>query len=94
MIRAFYNSKREEPKIYKSVYFKATFSIFHEVVDKTLKNHADLKEESFYDTLEPISTIDFSQYVGSSNAAATKLIATMKEVLNKYNTIKITDEMF
>lgn len=83
--QVFRNSKSERAKLTNSILFRALFAIFHEVIDKSLKNFSDLKVESLINTLDPISKINYDSYVGTSNATYTKVVSDMRKELNEYN---------
>lgn len=80
----FKNSKSEKAKLTNSIMFKSLFSVFQEVVDKSLKEFGDLKVESLINVLNPISKINFDSYIGTSNATQTKIVSDMRKELNDY----------
>ena len=80
----FRNSKSEKAKLTNSIFFRALFTIFHEVVDKALKDFSDLKVESFLNTLDPVSRLNFDTYTGTSNATFNKVVYDMRKELNQY----------
>lgn len=82
--KVFKKSKSLRAKLTNSTLFKALFSVFHEVVDKTLKEYSDLKVDSFINVLDPISKLNFDSYTGSSNATLTKVVSDMRKELNEY----------
>lgn len=82
--KIFKRSKSEKAKLTNSTLFKSLFSIFHEVVDKTLKDYSDLKTESFINILEPISKLNFDSYTGTSNATFIRVVSDMRKELNEY----------
>jgi DGQHR domain-containing protein len=77
-------SKSEKAKLTNTTFFKSLFAIFHEVVNKTLKEFGDLKVESFVNALEPISKLNFDSYTGTSNATLNKVLSDMRKELNEY----------
>lgn len=81
----FKKSKSEKAKLTNSTLFKALFSIFHEAIDKTLKDYGDLKVNSLINTLDPISKLSFDSYTGTSNATLTKVVSDMRKELNEYD---------
>lgn len=82
--KVFKKSKSEKAKLTNSIFFRALFAIFHEVVDKALKEYSDLKVESFTNVLEPISRLNFDSYTGTSNATFSKVVSDMRKELNEY----------
>lgn len=82
--KVFKKSKSEKAKLTNSIFFRALFSVFHEVVDKALKEYSDLKVESFTNVLEPISKLNFDSYTGTSNATLSKVVSDMRKELNEY----------
>ena len=68
-----------------NTFFKALFAIFHEAIDKTLKDFGDLKVKSISNTLDPISKLNFDSYTGTSNATLTKVVSDMRKELNEYD---------
>lgn len=81
----FKKSKSEKAKLTNSTLFKALFAIFHEAIDKTLKDYGDLKVDSLINTLDPISKLSFDSYTGTSNATLTKVVSDMRKELNEYD---------
>ncbi|CAG5069009.1 hypothetical protein DYBT9623_01743 [Dyadobacter sp. CECT 9623] len=77
-------SKSEKAKLTNATFFRSLFAIFHEVVDKTLKEHSDLKIESISNVLEPISKLNFDSYTGTGNATFNKVVSDMRKELNEY----------
>jgi DGQHR domain-containing protein len=82
--KVFKRSKSEKAKLTNSTFFRSLFAVFHEVVDKTLKEFSDLKVESFVNVLEPISRLNFDSYTGTSNATFNKVVSDMRKELNEY----------
>ncbi|MEZ5013595.1 MAG: DGQHR domain-containing protein [Chitinophagales bacterium] len=82
--KVFKKSKSEKAKLTNSIFFRALFAVFHEVVDKALKEYSDLKVESFSNVLEPISKLNFDSYTGTSNATLSKVVSDMRKELNEY----------
>lgn len=82
--KIFKRSKSEKAKLTNSIFFRALFSVFHEVVDKALKDYSDLKVESFTNVMEPISKLNFDSYTGTSNATLSKVVSDMRKELNEY----------
>lgn len=80
----FKKSKSEKAKLTNSTFFKALFAVFHEAIDKTLKDFGDLKVESLINTLDPISKLNFDSYTGTSNATLSKVVSDMRKELNEY----------
>ena len=97
-IDAFYQtltmSKNSSAEITKSIYFKSCFNLFHEVSERTIKEYNNLKVESFLKVLEPISTLQFDRYVGTSNQAVKTITNDMRNAITQGQTSIITDEMF
>jgi DGQHR domain-containing protein len=81
----FKKSKSEKAKLTNSTFFKALFAVFHEAIDKTLKDYGDLKVESLINTLDPVSKLNFDSYTGTSNATLTKVVSDMRKELNEYD---------
>ncbi len=77
-------SKSEKAKLTNATFFKALFSIFNEVIDKSLKDYGDLKPESLENVLEPISKLSYDNYTGTSNATLTRIVSDMRKELNEY----------
>lgn len=82
--RVFRKSKSDKAKLTNSTFFRALFAVFHEVIDKTLKNYSDLKVESLINSLDPVSKLNFDSYTGTSNATYTKVVSDMRKELNEY----------
>lgn len=82
--KVFKRSKSEKAKLTNATFFRSLFAVFHEVVDKALKEYSDLKVESFTNVLEPISRLNFDSYTGTSNATFNKVVSDMRKELNEY----------
>lgn len=82
----------ESARLNKSLIFKALFQIFNEIVTKTLSEHSNVKSESLFRVIEPISIIKYEDYSGSSNATVNKLAAEMRTEINKHS--DIDEDMF
>lgn len=81
----FKKSKSEKAKLTNSTFFKALFAVFHEAIDKALKDYGDLKVDSLINTLDPVSKLNFDSYTGTSNATLTKVVSDMRKELNEYD---------
>ncbi|UNV86141.1 MULTISPECIES: DGQHR domain-containing protein [Neisseriaceae] len=84
-------SKSEKAKLTNSVIFRASFSIFQEVINQCFKEYGNLKEESLTNCLEPISRINYDTYTGTSNATYNLIVADMKDELHKKNREEYND---
>lgn len=82
--KVFKKSKSEKAKLTNSTMFRAVFSIFNEIIDKCFNEKGDLKPKSIESILEPIATISFDNYTGTSNATLSAIITDMKAQLNDY----------
>lgn len=82
----------EGARINKTVIFKAIFQIFNEVCTKSLQENGNLKVESLYESLVPISLLDYSQYTGTNKATVNKIVADMRSELSKK--ISVSEDMF
>ena len=82
--KVFKRSKSDKAKLTNATFFRSLFAVFHEVVDKALKDYSDLKVESFTNVLEPISKLNFDSYTGTSNATFNKVVSDMRKELNEY----------
>ncbi|SFE03412.1 DGQHR domain-containing protein [Spirosoma endophyticum] len=78
----FTTSKSSRAKLTNSTLFRAVFEIFNDVTERTLIEFKDLKVDSFYSTLEPISKLNFDNYTGSSNSLLITVVSDMKKELN------------
>lgn len=83
----FNKSKSTRARLTNTNLFKAVFSIFKIIVDKSLKTFGDLKVESLTNSLDPISRIEFDSYTGTGNAAVAKVVRDMKNELDEYERI-------
>lgn len=77
-------SKSQRAKLTNSIFFVALFSVFHEVIDKALKDYGDLKVESLVNALDPISKLNYDSYTGTSNATLGRVVSDMRKELNEY----------
>ncbi|MCF0075330.1 DGQHR domain-containing protein [Dyadobacter sp. CY261] len=82
--KIFKRSKSEKAKLTNATFFRALFAIFHEAVDKALREHGDLKVESFINVMEPVSRLNFDSYTGTGNATFNKVVSDMRKELNEY----------
>lgn len=79
------NSKNSKARLTTSNMFKALFSLFNDVIDKTFQQFGDLKVEHIEEVMRPISKANFDK-IGTNNAELKALIADMKAQLNDYAT--------
>ena len=86
------NSKQDSARLNKSLIFRALFNVFTDVVTKSLADFGDIKTDSIYSVLDPISIIRYDEYAGSSDATVNKLSAEMRNEMNKLT--DINDDMF
>lgn len=82
--RIFKKSRSEKAKLTNSTFFRSLFAVFHEVVDKALKEYGDLKVETFILVLDPISKLNYDSYTGTSNVSFNKVVSDMRKELNEY----------
>lgn len=87
-------SGNDEAQLHKGIYFKASFEIFHEVAEAVLNDYSNMKEESFIEILEPISTLPFDNYSGSNNATVKKLANDMRTAIHQRRRKPINGDMF
>lgn len=83
-------------KLTKSMIFRALFEIFNEVVELSFKRFNNLKLDSITETLSPIGSLNYDNYIGSSNSVLVKMVSDMKKELyknNNYN-IDISNDIF
>lgn len=85
--RIFALSKSANAKLSKTLYFKSIFEIFNESITKCLAMKNNLKVDSIYQTLEPLSTIEFDNYSGTSYKTQSELVQSMRSELNKFEMI-------
>lgn len=92
----FKKSKSAKARINNTTLFKAVFSVFNDIIDKTLTEHSNLKVKSIENILEPISKLSYDFYTGTSNATLVKVVADMKKELNsnKIGGISLADKDF
>ncbi|WP_165077687.1 MULTISPECIES: DGQHR domain-containing protein [unclassified Desulfovibrio] len=87
-------SNNSSVKLYKSIYFRASFGLFHEACEVVLNEYSNLKVSSFLDILEPISTLSFDTYTGSNNSTITKLQNDMRTAIHQSRRKAIDEDMF
>jgi len=85
--RALVISNTKKGRLTSSVIFKALFNLFNDVTEKTLKEHGNLKVDSIFEILEPISKLDYDLYMGTNKAVLQKVINDMKYEINQYDRI-------
>jgi DGQHR domain-containing protein len=90
------STNSEKAKLTKSMIFRALFDIFNEVVELSFKRFSNLKLDSLTETLYPIGSLNYDNYIGSSNSVLLKIVSDMKKELyknNNYN-IDISNDIF
>jgi DGQHR domain-containing protein len=75
----------------KATMLQAFFEIFDEVVDQTLARDGALRPDNLTVTLDPLSALDFDEYVGSNRPSKAKLVADMRAQLT--SAPAVTSEM-
>lgn len=81
----FATTKSKKAKLTTANIFKASFSIFNDIIDKTFEKYGDLKVEHLQDILLPVANINYDD-IGTNKDALKKLIAKMKAQLLGYST--------
>lgn len=74
-------------KLYRALYFRSFLEIFNDVSTKVLTENNNLKKESFYETLLPITKIDFDRYSGNSFSTQKQLVNDLKREIFNYKSI-------
>jgi len=77
------STNSEKAKLTKSMIFRAIFEIFNDVVELSFKKFENLKIESLVDVLRPIGSLNYDNYIGSSNSIMTKIASDMKLAMLK-----------
>lgn len=67
----------------KATILQAFFELFNDVIEQTLSRDEALRPDNLTRTLEPVSAIDFDEYVGSNRPSKAKLVADMRAQLLK-----------
>jgi DGQHR domain-containing protein len=91
-----YSTNSKNAKLTKSMIFRSLFEIFNEVVELSFKRYSNLKMNSLIETLSPIGSLNYDNYIGSSNAIFVKMVSDMKKELHKSNNynIDISNDIF
>lgn len=77
-------SKNDKAKLTTANLFKAVFSLFNDIIDKTFQSFGDLKVEHLQEVMMPISKTNFDK-IGTNNAELRDLLNDMKSQLNGYS---------
>lgn len=85
----------EKAKLTKSMIFRAVFEIFNDVVELCLKKFENLKVDSLVDILRPIGSLNYDNYIGSSNSIMVKIATDMKIAMFKTSSnLEISNDIF
>lgn len=76
-------SKSQKAKMTNGLIFRAALGVFPEIIDLSLENCGNLKEESLAICLEPISRVNYDSYTGTSHATFTSLLNEMTDEIKK-----------
>lgn len=90
--KAFILSNNPEARLNKTVIFTAIMNNYLYVIDRCLSEFNNLKTESFYNIVEPISVISYEKYKGSNKQTISDITKELKQNIDKK--IKITEDMF
>lgn len=90
----FANSGSQMPKLSKAIFFRAAFILANEVMDNCLKANGNLKTASLLKIVEPLSEVQYDNYVGSNRATVQRLVTDMRRELERSNKRDINDGMF
>lgn len=91
----FLSTNSEKAKLTKSMMFRAVFEIFNDVVELSIKKYENLKIESLVDVLRPIGSLNFDNYIGSSNSIMSKIATDMKVAMFKVsNNLEMDGDIF
>lgn len=88
----FEETESQQARINKTVIFKALFQVFNEISTRSLQESGNLKVESLYEVLKPISLLDYDQYTGTNKATVNKIVADMRSELSRK--ITVSEDMF
>lgn len=96
---AFHNvleeTNNENAKLSKTTIFKAVFGIFDDVINKTLSIEGNAKVESFYNSIQLVGNIDFSQFSGTNKQTQSRLEEEMRKYLHRGAMTKFaTEDLF
>lgn len=83
------NTNSDKAKLTKSMIFRAVFEIFNDVIELSFKKYENLKTESLVQVLLPIGSLNYDNFIGSSNATMSKIASEMKISLLKSNNSNI-----
>ncbi|POY37172.1 hypothetical protein C3K47_08950 [Solitalea longa] len=90
-----FSTKSEKAKLTKSTIFRAVFEIFNDVVELSFKKFENLKTESLVDVLSPIGSLNYDNYIGSSNSIMSKIATDMKIAMFKTsNSLEMDGDIF
>lgn len=89
------STNSEKAKLTKSMIFRAVFEIFNDVIELCLKKFENLKTESLIEILRPIGSLNYDNYIGSSNSIMVKIATDMKVAMFKAsNNLEINNDIF
>lgn len=80
-----------------SAYFEAIFKIFDKVCDYSYFNFKNFKEDSIYQIIDCLKTIDLEKYSGSNQQTIIKLSTAMGDLVDSYmhtKSLKPTEDLF
>lgn len=82
--RALMESNNKRAKLTSATIFKAVLSLFNDVTEKSLKEYGNLRVDSIYKVIEPISKLEYDLYTGTNKATLQKVINDMKREVFEY----------
>ncbi len=89
------STNSEKAKLTKSMIFRAVFEIFNDVVELSLKKFENLKTDSIVEILRPIGSLNYDNYIGSSNSIMVKIATDMKIAMFKASSnLEISNDIF
>lgn len=89
------STNSDKAKLTKSMIFRAVFEIFNDVVELSFKKHENLKVDSLSDILRPIGSLNFDNYLGSSNSVMSKISTDMKiAMFRTSNNLEMDGDIF
>lgn len=88
----FNGTKSSSARITKTVIFKALFSIFNDICNRTLQEYGNLQVKSILEIIEPLSLLEYDQYIGTNKATIARIVNDMNQALIRR--ISLNEDMF
>lgn len=90
-------SQNDDKVLTTSAYFEAIFKVFDKISNLSYFHFQNFKEDSLYEIIDSLKSIDLEKYAGSNQQTIAKLYNKMNDLIDSYmytKSTKINENLF